>query len=106
MGTHMIQFTNQDPDFWIQLKGNNAGKPLRQKIPNSIGIKTDPVHLVPDFLFYTVLYLFQSGAFQPHIQGSVVPYITQNTIVQVIVNHWFAQHQNKTSEQGQIKHVS
>ncbi|MDD4813799.1 MAG: hypothetical protein PHE46_11370, partial [Bacteroidales bacterium] len=23
----MIHFTNEDPDFWIQLKGKNAGKP-------------------------------------------------------------------------------
>ena len=50
----MIQFTNEDPDFWIQLIGLNAGRPLREKIPNSIGVKTDPAYLVPDFLFYTV----------------------------------------------------
>ena len=103
MGTLlMMYFTNVDPDFWIQLKGHNAGKPLRDKIPNSIGIKTDPVLLVPDFLFYTLLYLYEKGAFRQSIKGSVVPYITHQAIIDTLSNHWHAQSQNKTPGQGQL----
>lgn len=84
----MFKFTDQDPDFWIQLKGENAGKPLRTAIPNSIGVKTDPELLIPDFLFYTVQYLFSSGQFRPFIKGSVVPYIRNRDITVALVNHW------------------
>ena len=82
----MIQFTNDYPDFWIQLRGQNAGKPLRKKIPNSIGVKTDPAILVPDFLFYTLEYLYSSGAFQPYISGSVLPFISHRNILAVLSN--------------------
>lgn len=84
----MFKFTDQDPDFWIQLKGENAGRPLRTCIPNSIGVKTDPNYLVSDFLFYTVQYLFSSGHFRPFIKGSVVPYIRQQDITVALVDHW------------------
>ena len=84
----MFQFTNYDPDFWVQLKGSAAGKPLREPIPNSIGVKVNPRLLVSDFLFYTIEYLFQSGAFKPYIIGSVVPYIRQSSITKVLIQHW------------------
>jgi len=98
----MIQFTNDDPDFWIQLKGHNAGKPLREKIPNSIGVKTDPAILVPDFLFYTLEYLHLSGVFQAYISGSVVPFISQRNILTVLINHWYAIGQKKSAGQRSV----
>jgi len=95
----MIQFTDEDPDFWIQLKGQNAGRPLREKIPNSIGVKTDPALLVPDFLFYTLEYLFSMGAFLPFLRGSVVPFITRRGILAVLFNHWHAMSQKESAGQ-------
>lgn len=95
----MIQFTDNDPDFWIQLKGQNAGRPLREKIPNSIGVKTDPAHLVPDFLFYTLEYLFSAGAFQPYLRGAVIPFITRQGILTVLFNHWHAIGQTESAGQ-------
>lgn len=90
----LIRFTEDDPDFWIQVKGNSAGKPLKNKIPNSIGIKANPSHLVSDFLFYTIEYLFQSGAFKPHLKGSVVPFINNRAITLVLVEHWLRSNRN------------
>lgn len=84
----MFEFCNDDPDFWVQLKGIAAGKPLRQPIPNSIGIKTNPDLLIPGFLFYTILHLYNTGAFKPHIKGSVIPYIRQGSITEVLIDHW------------------
>ena len=95
----MMQFTQTDPDFWIQLKGLNSGRPLREKIPNSIGVKTDPDLLVPDFLFYTLEYLFQSDAFRPMLRGSVVPYITRRVILEVLFFYWHAQVTTKSAGQ-------
>ena len=80
----MYKFTKTNPDFWVQLKGDNAGKPLRVVMPNSIGILTDHEILDPQFFYYVVEYLFLSGRFRVHIMGSVIPYIRQQDIRQVI----------------------
>lgn len=96
----MFKLTDKDPDFWVQLKGDNAGKPLLQKIPNSIGIKVNPGLLVPDFLFYTILYLFQTGLFKPFIKGSVIPYIRQSDIVHVILAHFIKTYALKPETTG------
>lgn len=85
----MFHFTKDHANFWVQLKGSNAGKPLKEKIPNSIGIKTDADVLNADYMFYTMLYLFTTGAFKPFIKGSVVPYIRQRDITLALINHWF-----------------
>jgi len=85
----MFKFTNASADLYIQLKGANAGQPLRKKIPNSIGIITDQEVLLPDFLYYTLLSLFSSGAFRPYLKGSVVPYIRISDITKVLINHWY-----------------
>lgn len=84
----MFCFTDDNPDFYIQLKGENAGRPLNEKMPNSVGIKTDPKLLVSGFLFYTVLYLFQTGIFRRYLRGSVIPFITQRDISHVIISHF------------------
>jgi hypothetical protein len=78
----MFEFTSSSPDFFIQLKGNNAGQPLRASIPNSVGVKAGP-DLVPDFMFYFCLYLYQSGLFAPYLRGSVIPYIRQSDFATV-----------------------
>ena len=83
----MYQFTNTAPDFWIQIKGENAGQPLRKSIPNATGIKENQGLLDPDFLFYIVLYKYQTDAFKPYIKGSVIPYIRLNHIRMVIDSH-------------------
>jgi len=85
----MFHYTQDQPNFYVQLKGNNAGQPLREKIPNSIGIKTDADVLNPDYLFYTLLYLFTSGIFKQYLKGSVVPYIRIQDISTALIHHWF-----------------
>jgi hypothetical protein len=88
-GSDMFHYTTDCPDFWIQLKGSNAGQPLRERIPNSIGIRTDPDVLNPDYLFYTLLYLFTTGTFRRMIRGSVIPYIRQSDITIALIDHWY-----------------
>ena len=85
----MFYFTSDHPHFWVQLKGNNAGQPLRDKSPNSIGIRTDQDVLNPDYLFYTLSYLFTTGVFRRMLKGSVIPYIRQGDITIALVDHWF-----------------
>lgn len=87
-GKLMIYLSNDNPSFFIQLKGNNAGKPLKEKIPNAIGVKTNPEILNAQFLYYVVEFLFTAGKFAPHITGSVIPFITQTSILTVIAQHF------------------
>ena len=80
----MFVFTKEKPDFWIQLKGSNAGKPLHAEIPNSIGIRTNHQVLDPHYFFYVVEYLYSRNLFKAYIKGSVIPYITHSDIKKVI----------------------
>lgn len=84
----MFNFVNdaEKAHFFIQLKGNNAGKPLRKQIPNSTGICVDERILVPDYFYYLVLNLFNTGKFKPMLKGSVVPFIRQGDITMAIIN--------------------
>ena len=83
----MFNFVNdaEKAHFFIQLKGNNAGRPLREKIPNSIGISVDERIFIPDYFYYLVLNLFNTGKFKPLLKGSVVPFIRQRDIVQAVL---------------------
>ena len=83
----MYLFTNlESSDFFIQLKGEHAGKPLKNKIPNSIGIRVDRRFLDAQYLFYLVTYLYMAGKFKQYIKGSVIPFITQKDIAKAIFN--------------------
>jgi hypothetical protein len=85
----MFNYTKgNDAAFWVQLKGENAGRPLKERTPNSIGITTDSKRLVPEYFYYVVLYLYESGIFRQYLKGSVVPYITQRDITIAIINYW------------------
>jgi len=87
----MFHFTNdlEKAHFFIQLKGSNAGKPLKSKIPNSVGILVDEQFFIPDYLYYLVLHLYNSGKFRQILKGSVIPYIRQKDIEKVIASFFF-----------------
>lgn len=73
-----------DADFHVQLKGNNAGRVLKEPIANSIGVVTNPDVLLPDYARYMFEHIHNTGAYQPYIGGSVVPFIRQADLDRVI----------------------
>lgn len=73
-------------DFWIQLKGKNAGKPLKTEIFNSIGVKVTDKRLDPLYFFFAVESLFSQNKFTPLLKGSTVPYLRLRDISKVINN--------------------
>ncbi|WP_020531413.1 DUF6943 family protein [Flexithrix dorotheae] len=73
-------------DFYIQSKGENAGKPMWDPSANCFGIITDPEILLPKYFYYLVLAAYNRGAFKPFIKGSVIPYITIEDFCQAISN--------------------
>lgn len=60
----------QVADFYIQCKGEHSGRPLKFPIPNCFSVKTDIANL--EQLVYA---LYVGRFFEPHIKGSVIPYI-------------------------------
>jgi hypothetical protein len=66
-------------DFWIQSKGEHAGRPLRAPIANCFCVKTEN-----PLLFARVYSLYKGGFFKYHIIGSVVPFIRIGEVRRVI----------------------
>lgn len=81
----MFYFTAEKPDFWIQTKGENAGRPLRQPCTNSVGVKADRAVFVPQFLYYCFQHLYNTGIYNGYLRGSVIPYIRNGDILEAFV---------------------
>lgn len=56
--------------FYIQSKGNHAGRPLRKPIPNCFGVMTEETQL-----FELVYSLYISKKFESLLLGSVIPFL-------------------------------
>ena len=78
-------------DFYIQMDGNNAGKPYKVKPEkgNYYAVSTDKKILMPDYFYYVVEYLFASGSFRPYIHGTTVPHLNIKGFTEAIVRHFF-----------------
>lgn len=68
-------------DFYIQSKGNHSGRPLREPKPNCFAVYTNEPHL-----FELVYTLYLSRLFEPHIIGSVVPFIRLPDVKNVVAD--------------------
>lgn len=65
-----------EADFYIQSKGNNAGKPMRTPSANCFGVLVDQSVLLPDYFYYVVEAVYSAGVFKKYLRGSVVKFIT------------------------------
>jgi len=83
-------FSKTGADFFIQLKGLNAGRPLWDKIPNSCGIEINKSIMDVKFMYYTFEYLFRADRFKPFLKGSVIPYIRLPDIEFVVYHHFIS----------------
>jgi len=67
------------PSFFIQSKGENAGRPLKTAIANCFA-----VYSADEFLFEKVFVLFRQGKFKYYLIGSVIPFIRKKEVETVI----------------------
>lgn len=81
----MFWFTSETPDFWIQLKGENAGRPLLAPCVNSVGVKADRLIFHPKYLYYLFVYVHNTGIYNSLLRGSVIPYIRQVDILEAFL---------------------
>lgn len=74
-------------DFYVQMDGNNAGRPFKVKPDkgNYYAVITDKSELLPEYFYYVVEYLYTSGAFKQVIQGTTVPHLNIKGFTEVVV---------------------
>ena len=82
------KYVTKDADFWIQTKGKNAGKVMKEKSANSIGVKTDESVLLPDYAYYMFLNAYNNGVFERLQKGTAQQYITQRDITAGMVGFY------------------
>jgi hypothetical protein len=84
------------PQFYIQSKGLNAGRPLREPKRNSWAIYTDI-----DFAFEILTVLWVSKTFDQHLCGSVIPFLRIHDFKKIVLPYLTASHlQNETINSG------
>jgi hypothetical protein len=63
----------ESADFWLQRKGGDGtlGKPVKEFTKENIGVKvTRHEKVVPEFLFYLMEYVFNTGYWRKYAIGS------------------------------------
>lgn len=87
----LIQTNMPEADFWIIRKGdeNKVGMPTKSFSPENIGIKiqnTDKV--LPQYLYYIILNLYNQGYFQSHAKGTLLlKHISVETVKNMPLNN-------------------
>jgi hypothetical protein len=74
-------------DFYIQMDGNNAGRPFKIK-PNKgnyYAVTTDKNILIPEYFFYLVKHMYTSGKFKPYIHGVTVPHLNVKGFTEAVM---------------------
>ncbi len=82
MNYRIVTYPNKSiiqPSFYIQIKGNHSGRPLRKSIANCVAVYSE----LP-YLFELVDMLFKGRKFEFCIIGSVVPFIRMDDLKEVI----------------------
>jgi hypothetical protein len=68
-----FKVNNPDADFWLISKGtlDKVGTPTKKFSPENIGVKVTRTDILyPDFLFYYMQYMQNSGLFQQLASGT------------------------------------
>ena len=79
------KFAKKDADFYVMKKGQNAGQIVKEPGPNTIGIVVDRNVLVPKYAEYMFQNIHNQGGFKARQQGSVIPFITNDDIDDVVL---------------------
>ena len=91
MCTFILKSYNQKDEirkshFFILNKGNNSGKPLNSPCPNCFVIIAENQEQT-DQLRTLCYVLWRCRAFEPHLHGSVIPFITIRSFRSILAFH-------------------
>ena len=93
----MFLLQNYDPkhpnglnyaDFYVQSKGDNAGRPLKEPSTNCFAVFTDHSRLLPEYFYYMVMAAWQQGVFRPYLLGSVIPFLSIESFKRAILEKY------------------
>lgn len=76
----------QDADFWLIRKGSDksVGRPTRSFNDEHIGVKANPGMVDPNFLYYALEYVWNTGYFEARCKGSLaLKHITLDDVKQI-----------------------
>jgi hypothetical protein len=90
----------QQANFYIQNKGDNAGRPLRAPIRNCFAVFSDD-----EFLFQKVQVLFIARYFERFIHGSVIPTIRLNDVKDVIEQNYVRQDEKAMKQLDALEQI-
>lgn len=83
--THKMNRTYHGNHFFILSKGNNAGRPMDKPCPNCFVVITKCPQ-EKQLLYWLCFGLWQCGYFQPHLCGSVIPFLRLPELKSIIRN--------------------
>lgn len=95
MPFRLLSYPNKSilkPSFFIQIKGDHSGRPLKNSIPNCCAVYSE----IPN-LYEIVFLLYKGKEFHPHIIGSVVPFIRLENL-QSVINKGLNVHHPKAAQ--------
>lgn len=72
--THTLNRTYHENHFFILSKGNNAGRPMDKPCPNCFVVITECAE-ERQLLYWLCFGLWQCQYFEPHLIGSVIPFL-------------------------------
>jgi len=78
-----VKRTHPECAFFLQVKGLHAGRPLREAIPNSVGVITHA-----PFAFELCFAAYTARAYRARIKGTCIPFVTM-VDVQEVLTPWF-----------------
>lgn len=81
--THKINRTYHRNYFFVLSKGNNAGRPMDKPCPNCFVVITKCPQ-EKQLLYWLCFGLWQCGYFQPHLCGSVIPFLRLTELKSII----------------------
>lgn len=79
---NVTTYKGQEADFYIQAKGDHAGRPLRSPIPNCFAVTG-----AGPMAFEAVYSLWVAKVFYPYIGGSVIPFIRISDLKRILNAH-------------------
>lgn len=90
---YSAETTPRKPHFFILSKDLNSGKPLLKPCQNCFTITTLTQER-KQTLYWIAFSLWKTGAFRPHLVGSVIPFLRKKACKDLILQAYQAVHQD------------
>lgn len=77
--------TYEEPHFFMQSKGYNAGQPLKEPIPNSFVVCVSELNHL-NKLYWLTYSLWKTKRYEVLLKGSVIPFLTIDEATKLLLH--------------------